>query len=131
LEDREVVLRGGEVVVPDDPCSDVDGQAAGDRIGGEHPAEVVRGVARRCPGGVDDAVSQSLTSYMKSPVCPPEATLHPAAFEVGNLGVPLQPFSLENAEGLADVMLVRVSHDTPRCRRTARLLLTWGHPRRL
>ena len=52
LEDGEVGLGGGEAVVAEQAGCDVNGEATGDGFGGEHPAEVVRGVVQGLAGCV-------------------------------------------------------------------------------
>jgi hypothetical protein len=54
VEDGGIALRGREPVVPENLGSDMNGQPAGDHLGGEHPAEVVGSGLDRLAGGVTD-----------------------------------------------------------------------------
>jgi hypothetical protein len=54
LEHRQVGMGGGQVVMAEQPGGDVDGQAAGDRLGGEYAADVVRRIVQRLPGPVGE-----------------------------------------------------------------------------
>lgn len=66
LEDGQVVLGGVEARVPEQLGGDVDRETAGDGVGGEHSAEVVRCVAQRRAGAVGDA--GAVDSGLQQPV---------------------------------------------------------------
>lgn len=52
LEDRDVGLGGGDVAMSQQFGRDVHGQPVADGFGGEHAAEIVRGVTQRLPGQI-------------------------------------------------------------------------------
>lgn len=55
LEDREIRLRGVDVVVAEDLRGDVDRESSGDGVRDEHSAEVMRRVAQRLASAVGES----------------------------------------------------------------------------
>lgn len=80
LEHGQVGVSGGEVMVAEDLGRDVHRESAGDGVGREHPAEVVRGVSQGLAGpvgycGAQEGVVEQSVEDLRADDLPPPADL--------------------------------------------------------